>query len=107
MNQKISSFLNYMINWQLISSRDMSCGKIKKLERCLQIALLCVHESSNDRPSVLEVSLLLNSETTDIMIPNKPDFSKQIDAEYQQNKHTNSSKRNSVNDVTVSELFGR
>ncbi|KAL5772808.1 hypothetical protein ACOSP7_012435 [Xanthoceras sorbifolium] len=69
--------------------------------------LLCVQESSNDRPSVLEVSSLLNSETTDIMIPNKPDFSKQIDAEYQQNKHTNSSKINSVNDVTVSELFGR
>ncbi|KAL5772807.1 hypothetical protein ACOSQ2_012731 [Xanthoceras sorbifolium] len=87
-------------------SLDDTCSTCK-LERCLQIALLCVQESSNDRPSVLEVSSLLNSETTDIMIPNKPAFSKQIDAEYQRNKHTNSSKINSVNDVTVSELFGR
>ncbi|KAL5842021.1 hypothetical protein ACOSQ3_012624 [Xanthoceras sorbifolium] len=68
---------------------------------------LLEYESSNDRPSVLEVSSLLKSETTDIMIPNKPAFSKQIDAEYQRNKHTNSLKINSVNDVTVSELFGR
>ncbi|KAL5774866.1 hypothetical protein ACOSP7_012423 [Xanthoceras sorbifolium] len=88
------------------SSLDDACS-ICKLERCLQIALLCVQESSNDRPSVLEVSSLLKSETTDIMIPNKPAFSKQTDAEYQQNKHTKSSKINSDNDVTVSELIGR
>ncbi|KAL5839946.1 hypothetical protein ACOSQ4_012554 [Xanthoceras sorbifolium] len=77
-------------------SLDDTCSTCK-LKRCY----------SNDRPTVLEVSSLLKGETTDIMIPNKPAFSKQTDAEYEQNKHTNSSKISSVNDVTVSELLGR
>ncbi|KAL5842007.1 hypothetical protein ACOSQ3_012610 [Xanthoceras sorbifolium] len=87
-------------------SLDDTCSTCK-LKRCLQIALLCVQESSNNRPTVLEVSSLLKGETTDIIIPNKPAFPKQSDAEYEQNKHTNSSKISSVNDVTISELFGR
>ncbi|GAY68992.1 hypothetical protein CUMW_268550, partial [Citrus unshiu] len=41
-----------------------------KLLTCLQIALLCVQENPNDRPSMLEVySMLENENTADIMTP--------------------------------------
>ncbi|KAK9185763.1 hypothetical protein WN943_026122 [Citrus x changshan-huyou] len=43
-----------------------------KLLTCLQIALLCVQENPNDRPSMLEVySMLENENTADIMTPKK------------------------------------
>ncbi|KAK9175679.1 hypothetical protein WN944_027686 [Citrus x changshan-huyou] len=60
------------------SSRDdtnFTC----KLMRRLDIALLCVQENPNDRPSRLEVSSMLKNETTNINSPKKPAFSKQVD----------------------------
>ncbi|KAH9700077.1 Receptor-like serine/threonine-protein kinase [Citrus sinensis] len=50
-----------------------------KLLTCLQIALLCVQENPDDRPSMLEVSSMLENESTaDIVTPKKPaTFSKQ------------------------------
>ncbi|GAY68774.1 hypothetical protein WN943_026128 [Citrus x changshan-huyou] len=43
-----------------------------KLLTCLQIALLCVQENPNGRPSMLEVySMLKNENTADIMTPKK------------------------------------
>ncbi|XP_031272559.1 cysteine-rich receptor-like protein kinase 19 [Pistacia vera] len=50
-----------------------------KLIKCLQIALLCVQENPNDRPSMLEVFVMLKDENANIMIPKKPAFSKQND----------------------------
>ncbi|XP_017982562.1 PREDICTED: cysteine-rich receptor-like protein kinase 4 [Theobroma cacao] len=46
-----------------------------KLLRCVQIALLCVQENANDRPTMLEVSSMLRNETTPVAIPKRPAFS--------------------------------
>ena len=56
-----------------------------KLLTGLQIALLCVHENPNERPSMLEVySMLENENTADVMTPKKLEtFSKKA---YEVNK---------------------
>lgn len=80
-----------------------------KLFTCLQLALLCVQENPNDRPSMLEVSSMLQNENTaDIMTPKKPaTFSKQA-YEGEQNKATIGLEISSSNiDVTISQLVGR
>ncbi|XP_030510047.1 receptor-like serine/threonine-protein kinase SD1-8 isoform X5 [Cannabis sativa] len=46
-----------------------------KIERCMQIALLCVQESPVDRPSMLEVLSMLKNEAAAIISPKKPAFS--------------------------------
>ncbi|XP_044507545.1 cysteine-rich receptor-like protein kinase 21 [Mangifera indica] len=63
-----------------LDDTNLSC----KLIRCLQIALLCVQEDPDDRPSMLEVFVMLKSENKDIAIPKKHAFSK----EYEQHKST-------------------
>ncbi|XP_031272075.1 cysteine-rich receptor-like protein kinase 10 isoform X2 [Pistacia vera] len=70
-----------------------------KLIKCLQIALLCVQENPNDRPSMLEVSSMLKNETFEIMSPKKPAFSVQADGD----KETICT----FNDTTISEVVGR
>ncbi|XP_031254480.1 G-type lectin S-receptor-like serine/threonine-protein kinase At1g11410 isoform X2 [Pistacia vera] len=79
-----------------------------KLMRCSQIALLCVQENPIDRLSMLEVFTLLENVNTDMMIPKKPAFSKQIE----QNKNTRqlegySGSTSSINDVTISDFVAR
>ncbi|KAH9806487.1 hypothetical protein KPL71_002780 [Citrus sinensis] len=46
-----------------------------KLMRCMQVALLCVQENAADRPTMLEILVMLKSETADIKTPKKPAFS--------------------------------
>lgn len=46
-----------------------------KLFRCLQVALLCVQENPEDRPSMLEIYSMLKNDTTAISIPKRPAFS--------------------------------
>lgn len=46
-----------------------------KLMRCMQVALLCVQENAADRPTMLEILMMLKSETADIKTPKKPAFS--------------------------------
>ena len=82
-----------------LDDTDSSC----KLLRCLQIALLCVQENPNDRPSMLEVSSMLKNEIIVTKIPKKPAFSSQGEDD-EQNKPTSQC---SVNDVTVSEVVAR
>lgn len=50
---------------------DSSC----KLTRCLQIALLCVQENADDRPSMLEISSMLKTPTSEFKVPQSPAFS--------------------------------
>ncbi|XP_044471345.1 cysteine-rich receptor-like protein kinase 15 [Mangifera indica] len=78
-----------------LDDTNFLCNLIK----CLQIALLCVQEYPNDRPSMLEVSSMIKNETLNIMTPKKPAFSKQADED-----------RETIvtfNDVTISEAVGR
>jgi hypothetical protein len=48
-----------------------------KLITCMQIALLCVQENANDRPSMLEVSSMLKNEIAALTIPKKASFLKE------------------------------
>ncbi|CAB4288811.1 unnamed protein product [Prunus armeniaca] len=76
-----------------------------KLMRCLQIALLCVQENANDRPSMLEISSMLQSESAVMEIPKMPAFSKR-----NEDKENNPALRLevcSIDDSTISEVVGR
>lgn len=72
-----------------------------KLMRCLQIALLCVRENPNDRPSMLKVYSMLKNENTD---PKKPAFSEEDDRNIEFSLQM---QQGSVNDVTISEVVAR
>ncbi|GMH04476.1 hypothetical protein Nepgr_006315 [Nepenthes gracilis] len=73
-----------------------------KLMRCLQIALLCVQEKQEDRPSMLQVSTMLTNETEPMMIPKRPAFSMKTDedASFKLNM-------SSINDPVISEIEPR
>ncbi|KAK0579129.1 hypothetical protein LWI29_021523 [Acer saccharum] len=79
-----------------------------RLIRCLHIALLCVQEMPIDRPSMLEVSWMLRNEATNLLIPKKPDLSKQTDHEVvpKESSTSNSEIRSDI-DTTVSDLEAR
>ncbi|KAK4834913.1 hypothetical protein QYF36_002424 [Acer negundo] len=77
-----------------------------KLMTCLQIALLCVQETPNDRPTMIEVFSMLKNEATCITIPKKPAFSRLTD-ENEQNKSAMHLEVCSVNDATISEVVAR
>ncbi|TKY54731.1 Receptor serine/threonine-protein kinase SD1-8 [Spatholobus suberectus] len=76
-----------------------------KLMRCMQIALLCVQEHANDRPSMLEVSSMLRSENKSLAAPKRPAFSKVKDEE--EVKECQPLEIISVNNVTITEMVGR
>ncbi|KAL0427619.1 UNVERIFIED_CONTAM: Receptor-like serine/threonine-protein kinase SD1-7 [Sesamum latifolium] len=46
-----------------------------KMKTCMQVALLCVQERWEDRPSMLEVSSMLKNETDSVPLPSMPAFS--------------------------------
>ncbi|XP_057969599.1 cysteine-rich receptor-like protein kinase 19 [Malania oleifera] len=46
-----------------------------KLMKCMQVALLCLQDKREDRPSMLEVYSMLKNETATITIPKRPAFS--------------------------------
>ncbi|KAK0592832.1 hypothetical protein LWI29_026304 [Acer saccharum] len=77
-----------------------------KLMTCLKIALLCVQETPNDRPTMIEVFSMLKNEATCITIPKKPAFSRLSD-ENEQNKSEMHLEVCSVNDATISEVVAR
>ncbi|GMN68843.1 hypothetical protein TIFTF001_037896 [Ficus carica] len=56
------------------SSLDDSLS-LCKLMKCIHIALLCVQDNANDRPSILEVSSMLRNDNIAMKIPKRPAFS--------------------------------
>lgn len=88
-----------------------------KLIRCMKIALLCVQENANDRPSMLQVFSMLKSENTDVINPKKPAFfSRKNEDEGRKGDSssvTSGSKTEisphtcSVNSVSISQMVGR
>uniref|UniRef100_A0A2N9FW04 non-specific serine/threonine protein kinase n=1 Tax=Fagus sylvatica TaxID=28930 RepID=A0A2N9FW04_FAGSY len=77
-----------------------------KLIRCMQIALLCVQEKAIDRPSMLEVSSMLKSETMAMTIPKKPAFSTKRDEDDGKNSKLQL-QICSVADSTISQVVAR
>uniref|UniRef100_A0A0E0LLM6 non-specific serine/threonine protein kinase n=1 Tax=Oryza punctata TaxID=4537 RepID=A0A0E0LLM6_ORYPU len=67
--------------WQLWRSgqgHELVCCRIgnnhKVIERCIQVALLCVQERADDRPSIDQVVTMLNSEEMTLPKPNQPAY---------------------------------
>ncbi|KAL5547621.1 hypothetical protein UlMin_002852 [Ulmus minor] len=77
-----------------------------KLLKCLQIALLCVEENANDRPSMLEVSSMLKNENSLVKIPKKPAFSLRSE-DHRHHESKAPSGTCSVNEITISEEVAR
>ncbi|RVW19560.1 putative cysteine-rich receptor-like protein kinase 35 [Vitis vinifera] len=81
-----------------------------KLMACMQVALLCIQENPDHRPTMLEVSSMLKSETAAMPAPLRPAFSiKSNEDKLSVNDATTSSQQNilSVNDATISDLVPR
>ncbi|KAF7152679.1 hypothetical protein RHSIM_Rhsim01G0040300 [Rhododendron simsii] len=79
-----------------------------KLVRCMQIALLCVQENPADRPSMLELSLMLKDETAAMNTPKRPAFSTRRDEdEVQVQESTSQQEIWSVGDVSFTQIVAR
>ncbi|KAJ7979638.1 cysteine-rich receptor-like protein kinase 21 [Quillaja saponaria] len=78
-----------------------------KLMRCLQVALLCIEENANDRPSMLEISSMLRNDNTTMGIPKKPAFSRKNVRGDAGNNSSSQLEVFSVNDVTTSQICVR
>lgn len=76
------------------------------LLNCMQVALLCVQENPEDRPSMLEVSSMLKDDSMAIAAPKRPAFSAKGD----ENAETSSTSRQEIysfNDPELSQLEPR
>ncbi|MED6122145.1 hypothetical protein PIB30_037026 [Stylosanthes scabra] len=76
--------------------------------RCIQVGLLCVQENVNNRPSMLEVIVMLGNEAP-IRQPQKPAFLFNDNRELVQEPAAiiMEDGSSSVNEVTTSTIFGR
>ncbi|KAF8031243.1 hypothetical protein BT93_D0447 [Corymbia citriodora subsp. variegata] len=77
---------------ELIHPVVADTSSIGKLLLCLHIALLCVQERPEDRPSMSDIVTALSNENADLPLPKKPAFSAHIDfcnSLHQQNCSTN------------------
>ncbi|XLT87852.1 hypothetical protein HN873_009605, partial [Arachis hypogaea] len=72
--------------------------------RCIQIGLLCVQESVNNRPSMLEVVFMLRNEAP-ICSPQKPAFL--FNGNLDMKDSSTSGGGSSVNEVTVTTISAR
>ncbi|KAK5817408.1 hypothetical protein PVK06_022332 [Gossypium arboreum] len=77
------------------------------LLRCMQIALLCVQENANDRPTMLQVSSMLRNETTPMANPKRPAFSKRTNENDELKRSNVKLEICSIDDSTISEVVGR
>ncbi|XP_048133081.1 receptor-like serine/threonine-protein kinase SD1-8 isoform X3 [Rhodamnia argentea] len=87
---------------ELIDPVVADTSSIGKLLLCLHIALLCVQERPEDRPSTSDVVTVLSNENSDLPPPKKPAFSAHIDYSnslHQQDRLTN--------DISYSVIEGR
>lgn len=77
-----------------------------KIMRCMQIALLCVQQDPEDRPSMLEVFTMLKNGSTEANTPKRPAFCVKEDKNI---GSTSASQQEtfSFNDPQISELEPR
>lgn len=74
--------------------------------RCIQVGLLCVEESINDRPNVLTILSMLNSEIVDLPLPKQPSFIARADQSDSRISQQCVNKC-STNGLTVTSIIGR
>ncbi|XP_065877255.1 G-type lectin S-receptor-like serine/threonine-protein kinase At1g11410 [Euphorbia lathyris] len=87
------------------SSMEGSCPMNEAL-RCIQIGLLCVQENAEDRPTVVEIVLMLGSEKA-LPSPKQPAYiyRKSTNTSYSITADENAP--SSINEVTISSLISR
>ncbi|KAG6776909.1 hypothetical protein POTOM_016700 [Populus tomentosa] len=85
-----------------------------EITRCLHIALLCVQEDPNDRPTLSTIVLMLNSFSVTLPLPREPAYLGQSrtvptfpTTELESDRSTSKSKPLSVNDMSITELYPR
>ena len=86
-----------------LDDSSLSC----KLMACLQVALLCIQENPVHRPTMLEVSSMLKSETAAMPAPLRPAFSIKSHEDEEQEKFSTKQDILSVNEATISDLVPR
>ncbi|WZZ11289.1 hypothetical protein YC2023_097210 [Brassica napus] len=80
----------------------------KEIKKCVHIALLCVQEAANDRPSVATMCSMLSSEIVDIPEPKQPAFiTRNVVASEEAGSSGNSEPKASINNVTITDVSGR
>lgn len=90
-----------------IDSSLQDDSQIGKQLRCMQVALLCVQERWEDRPSMLEVYSMLKNETEVSLNPKVPAFSKKNDNPTTQETLVTLELACSDNSLTISQLVAR
>nr|KJB07568.1 hypothetical protein B456_001G030200 [Gossypium raimondii] len=86
-----------------LDDTNSSCTLLK----CMQIALLCVQENANDRPTMLEVSSMLRNETTPMANPKRPAFSERTNENDELKRSNLKPEICSIDDSPISEVVGR
>ncbi|XP_020541039.1 G-type lectin S-receptor-like serine/threonine-protein kinase RKS1 isoform X1 [Jatropha curcas] len=74
--------------------------------RCIQIGLLCVQENAMDRPTMLEVALMLGSETT-LPMPKQPAYVFRASSSNANSFEVGEERSSSVNEVTITTFVAR
>ena len=85
---------------------DKSCPSSEIL-RCIHVGLLCVQDQATDRPTVLDVSTMLSSETVELLPPKQPTYL--INSVQEKSSKISKIKPDncSVNNVTILEMEAR
>ncbi|KAL3533155.1 hypothetical protein ACH5RR_006676 [Cinchona calisaya] len=86
----------------LLDDAQSSC----KILRCMQVALLCVQEKWEDRPSMLEVYSMLKNQNETLPTPKTPAFSTNEYEDIEKNFRTDE-EFCSANMTTISDLISR
>ena len=82
--------------------------------RCIHMGLLCVQENPANRPTMATLSLILNSSSVTLPLPQQPAFLHRSRAklnkpitELESDQHTNQSNGWSVNEASFTEIYPR
>ena len=76
--------------------------------RCINIiALLCVQEYPNDRPSIETVLSMLSKEIIELPVPEEPIYPEKWNASQVGTTHTLNQLGHSVNELTITMMVGR
>ncbi|XP_025674604.2 cysteine-rich receptor-like protein kinase 25 [Arachis hypogaea] len=75
--------------------------------RSIQIALLCVQDDPNERPTMTEIVSYLNSSSGEVPLPQEPILSKSKKMDYMSYYHKTHSINDSINDLSVSTFLPR
>lgn len=77
----IKSMLQAWSHWkegiplEMMDPTLLNCYSRDEVDRCIQIALLCIQDDPDDRPTMVRVVVMLNSFDVTLPLPRPPTFS--------------------------------